>query len=83
MYIFECSNHSTYVGSTWNLDGRVEQHDMGKASSTPRLAARCGCCTWRSTRELARRSRVRSMCRDEVARSDSLSCTRNLNGCPS
>ncbi|MET0412574.1 MAG: GIY-YIG nuclease family protein [Polyangiaceae bacterium] len=32
MYILECSDRSTYVGSTWNLDRRVEQHNMGEGA---------------------------------------------------
>ena len=32
VYILECSDGSYYVGSTRNLDGRLQQHAMGKGA---------------------------------------------------
>jgi putative endonuclease len=32
VYILRCSDHSYYVGSTWHLDERVEQHATGHGS---------------------------------------------------
>ena len=33
MYILECADGSYYVGSTFDLDARLEQHWLGSASS--------------------------------------------------
>lgn len=32
MYILECSDRSLYVGSTWDLDRRLAQHQEGEAA---------------------------------------------------
>jgi putative endonuclease len=32
LYILECADHSYYVGSTWNLDARFDQHNAGMGS---------------------------------------------------
>lgn len=32
MYILECADRSTYVGSTWNLQKRLEQHQLGEGA---------------------------------------------------
>ena len=29
MYILECADHSFYVGSTWDLEKRLAQHNSG------------------------------------------------------
>ena len=29
MYILECADHSYYVGSTWDLEKRLAQHNSG------------------------------------------------------
>jgi putative endonuclease len=29
MYILECADHSLYVGSTWDLEKRLAQHNSG------------------------------------------------------
>ena len=34
MYILECSDGSYYVGSTWNLERRLEQHALGGSQYT-------------------------------------------------
>ena len=36
VYILECSDRSLYVGSTWDLDRRVAQHQDGKGSEYSR-----------------------------------------------
>ena len=38
MYILECADHSFYVGSTWDLEKRLAQHnsDIGGAAYTRR-----------------------------------------------
>ncbi|WP_137845724.1 GIY-YIG nuclease family protein [Microbacterium sp. 2FI] len=36
MYILECSDRSLYVGSTLNLDRRLEQHQEGEGSNYTR-----------------------------------------------
>ena len=33
MYILECSNGSFYVGSTQNIEARIEQHQQGEGSN--------------------------------------------------
>lgn len=33
VYILECSNGSYYVGSTYDLDLRIEQHQVGEGSN--------------------------------------------------
>jgi len=32
MYILECSDRSLYVGSTWDLDRRLAQHNEGEGA---------------------------------------------------
>ena len=32
MYILECSDRTTYVGSTWDLDRRLNQHNAGEGA---------------------------------------------------
>ena len=32
MYIVECADRSYYVGSTWDIDRRVEQHNAGEGA---------------------------------------------------
>ena len=32
MYILECSDRSLYVGSTWDLDRRLAQHNFGEGA---------------------------------------------------
>jgi putative endonuclease len=32
MYILECSDRSLYVGSTWDLDRRLSQHNDGEGA---------------------------------------------------
>ena len=32
MYILECADKTYYVGSTWNLAERIDQHMIGKGS---------------------------------------------------
>ncbi len=36
MYILECSDHSLYVGSTWDLDRRLSQHNEGEGAEYTR-----------------------------------------------
>ena len=33
MYILECSDGSFYVGSTWNLENRISQHNTGNGAN--------------------------------------------------
>ena len=33
MYILECSDHSFYVGSTWDLERRLSQHSEGEGAA--------------------------------------------------
>jgi len=42
MYILECNDRSLYVGSTWDLDRRLAQHQEGEGSeyTKPRLPVR-------------------------------------------
>ena len=43
MYILECADHSFYVGSTWDLDRRLAQHntdDQGAAYTRRRRPVR-------------------------------------------
>ena len=41
-YILECNDRSLYVGSTWDLDRRLAQHQEGEGSeyTKPRLPVR-------------------------------------------
>lgn len=32
MYILECRDGSFYVGSTWNIEGRLWQHNQGEGA---------------------------------------------------
>ncbi len=32
MYILECSDRTTYVGSTWDLERRLAQHNVGEGA---------------------------------------------------
>lgn len=32
MYILRCADDSYYVGSTWDLDGRLQQHQRGQGA---------------------------------------------------
>ncbi|TFD03867.1 GIY-YIG nuclease family protein [Cryobacterium sinapicolor] len=34
MYILECADNSYYVGSTWNIERRLSQHNAGGAEYT-------------------------------------------------
>jgi putative endonuclease len=36
MYILECSDRSLYVGSTWELDRRLSQHQEGEGAAYTR-----------------------------------------------
>jgi putative endonuclease len=36
MYILECSDRSLYVGSTWDLDRRLAQHNEGEGAAYTR-----------------------------------------------
>ncbi len=36
MYILECSDRSLYVGSTWDLDRRLSQHNAGEGAEYTR-----------------------------------------------
>ena len=36
MYILLCGDNTYYVGSTWNLDARMEQHATGRGSEYTR-----------------------------------------------
>ena len=36
MYILECSDRSLYVGSTWDLDRRLAQHNDGEGAEYTR-----------------------------------------------
>jgi putative endonuclease len=36
MYILECSDRSFYVGSTWDLERRVAQHNEGEGAEYTR-----------------------------------------------
>jgi putative endonuclease len=36
MYILECADGSLYVGSTWNLERRVAQHNAGEGAEYTR-----------------------------------------------
>lgn len=36
MYILECSDRSLYVGSTWDLDRRLAQHQEGEGAEYTR-----------------------------------------------
>ena len=36
VYILECSDRTTYVGSTWDLNRRLEQHQQGFGSAYTR-----------------------------------------------
>ncbi len=36
MYILECSDRSLYVGSTWDLDRRLSQHNEGEGAEYTR-----------------------------------------------
>jgi putative endonuclease len=36
MYILECSDRSLYVGSTWDLDRRLSQHNDGEGAAYTR-----------------------------------------------
>ena len=36
MYILECSDRSLYVGSTWDLDRRLSQHNAGERAEYTR-----------------------------------------------
>ena len=36
MYILECSDRTLYVGSTWNLDRRLAQHQEGEGAAYTR-----------------------------------------------
>ncbi|BDV32412.1 GIY-YIG nuclease family protein [Microbacterium terricola] len=36
MYILECSDHSFYVGSAWNLEQRLLQHELGEGAEYTR-----------------------------------------------
>ncbi|HWV50562.1 MAG TPA: GIY-YIG nuclease family protein [Microbacterium sp.] len=35
-YILQCADDTLYVGSTWNLDQRLWEHETGKGSSYTR-----------------------------------------------
>lgn len=39
-YILECADGSYYVGSTWDLGRRIEEHDRGQGSAYTRPARR-------------------------------------------
>ena len=36
MYILECNDRSLYVGSTWDLDRRLSQHNAGEGAEYTR-----------------------------------------------
>ncbi|WP_438354946.1 GIY-YIG nuclease family protein [Microbacterium sp. CJ88] len=36
MYILQCSDGSLYVGSTWDLERRVAQHNAGEGAEYTR-----------------------------------------------
>lgn len=36
MYILECSDRSYYVGSTWDIERRLAQHECGEAANYTR-----------------------------------------------
>ena len=40
VYILECADGSFYVGSTRNLDGRLEQHQLGMGAAYTRRHGR-------------------------------------------
>ncbi|WP_198418954.1 GIY-YIG nuclease family protein [Cryobacterium sp. TMT3-29-2] len=50
MYILECADNSYYVGSTWNIERRLSQHNAGGAQNTRAHVTQCASSTWRSTR---------------------------------
>jgi predicted GIY-YIG superfamily endonuclease len=43
LYILECSDGTYYVGSTWNLERRVSEHNLGLGAAYTRDGAQSDC----------------------------------------